>query len=144
MKRQFLLKLIEKYSLANQNRQEQECYKRYYLYYLLSKTGMGCSSIGRSFGKDHATVLYGLKQHRKWYKMKDERYMNTIKPLMDEVLLFENDLQYIPVSINKRGVNYDITFTLEIDKQTAMSFENKTTLNEIVAKLIEINTLSKV
>ena len=35
MKRQFILNLIEKYSLANQNRQEQECYKRYYLYYLL-------------------------------------------------------------------------------------------------------------
>ena len=76
--------------------------------------------------------------------MKDERYMNTIKPLMDEVLLFENDMQYIPVSIKKRGVNYDITFTLEIDKKTAMSFEDKTTLNEIVAKFIEINTLSKV
>lgn len=75
--------------------------------------------------------------------MKDERYMNTIKQLMDEVLMFENDMQYIPVSINKRGVNYDITFTLEIDKETAMSFEDKTTLNEIVAKLIEINTLSK-
>lgn len=144
MKRQFLLKLIEKYSLANQNRQEQECYKRYYLYYLLSKTGMGCSSIGRSFKKDHASVIYGLKQHKKWYRMKDERYMDTIKILMDEITMFENNMQYIPVSIKKRGVNYDITFTLEIDKETAMSFEDKTTLNEIVANFIEINTLGKV
>lgn len=62
---------------------------------------------------------------------------------MDEITMFENDLQYIPVSIKKRGVNYDITFTLEIDKEIAESFEDKTTLNEIVAKLIEINTLSK-
>lgn len=143
MKRQFIISLIAKYDLATKNRQEQECYKRYYLYYLLSKTGMGWSAIGRAFKKDHATVIYGIKQHKKWYKLKDQRYMSCIKQLMDEVLMFENDLQYIPVSINQRGVNYDITFTLEIDKETAQSFEGKTTLNEIVAKLIEIRSLSK-
>lgn len=69
--------------------------------------------------------------------------MDTIKQLMDEVLMFENDMQYIPVSIKKKGVNYELTFTLEIDKDIAESFEDKTTLNEIVAKFIEINTLSK-
>lgn len=70
--------------------------------------------------------------------------MDTIKQLMDEVMMFENDLQYIPVSIKKKGVNYEITFTLEIDKDMAQSFEGQTTLNEIVAKFIEINTLSKI
>jgi transcriptional regulator CtsR len=144
MKREFLLNLIDKYNLANNNRQESECYKRYYLYYLLSRTGMGCSSIGRAFGKDHASVIYGIKQHKKWYKLKDQRYMDTIKQLMDELLMFECEMQYIPVTIKKRGVNYDITFTLEIDKDMAQSFEGQTTLNEIVAKFIEINTLSKI
>lgn len=144
MKRKFLLNLIDKYDLANNNRQESECYKRYYLYYLLSRTGMGCSSISRAFGKNHATVIYGIKQHRKWYKLKDQRYMDTIKQLMDEVMMFENDLQYIPVSIKKKGVNYELTFTLELDKEMAESFEDLKTLNEIVAKFIEINTLSKV
>lgn len=143
MKRQFILKMMHKYDLINNNREESMCYKRYYIFYLLSKTGMGLSSIGRATGKHHASVIYGIRQHKKWYKLKDERYMNTIKPLMDEITMFENDLQYIPVSIKKRGVNYDITFTLEIDKEIAESFEGKTTLNEIVAKLIEINTLSK-
>lgn len=143
MKRQFILKLIEKYSLATNTRQESYCYKRFYIYYLLSRTGMGLSSIGRCFGKNHATVIYGIKQHKKWYKMKDQRYMDTIKQLTDEILMFENDLQYIPVNIKKKGVNYEITFTLELDKEMAESFENKTTLNEIVAKFIEINTLSK-
>ncbi len=70
--------------------------------------------------------------------------MDTIKQLMDELLMFECEMQYIPVTIKKRGVNYDITFTLEIDKDMAQSFEGQTTLNEIVAKFIEINTLSKV
>lgn len=143
MKREFLLNLIDKYDLANNIKTEEMAYKRFYLFYLLSRTGMGCSSIARCFGKNHATVIYGIKQHRKWYKLKDQRYMDTIKQLMDEVLMFENDLQYIPVSIKKKGVNYEITFTLEIDKHMAESFENKTTLNEIVAKFIEINTLSK-
>jgi hypothetical protein len=63
---------------------------------------------------------------------------------MDELLMFECEMQYIPVTIKKRGVNYDITFTLEIDKDMAQSFEGQTTLNEIVAKFIEINTLSKI
>ena len=142
MKRQFLLNLIDKYDLANNNRQESECYKRYYLYYLMSRTGMGCSSISRCFGKNHATVIYGIKQHRKWYKLKDQRYMDTIKKLMDEVLMYESDLQYIPVSIKKKGVNYDVTFTLEIDKETAQEFETYTTLNQIITKFIEINTLN--
>jgi hypothetical protein len=142
MKREFILKLIDKYSLANHKKHEEIAYKRFYLFYLLSKTGMGSSSIARCFGKNHASVIYGIKQHKKWFKMKDERYMDTIKILMDEITMFENDLQYIPVSIKKRGVNYDITFTLEIDKEIAESFEDKTTLNEIVAKLIEINTLN--
>lgn len=85
-----------------------------------------------------------MKQHKKWYKLKDERYLNTIKPLVDEIMMFESNMQYIPVIINKRGVNYDITFTLEIDKKTAQSFHGKTTLNEIITKFIEINTLSQV
>jgi hypothetical protein len=144
MKRQFILKLIEKYSLATNTRQESDCYKRFYIYYLLNKTGMTVSSIGRSFGKNHATIIYGMKQHKKWYKLKDERYLNTIKPLVDEIMMFESNMQYIPVTINKRGVNYDITFTLEIDKKMAHSFQGKTTLNEIITKFIEINTLSQV
>ena len=144
MKREFLLSLIDKYDLANNIKTEEMAYKRFYLFYLLSRTGMGSSSISRCFQKNHASVIYGIKQHRKWYKLKDQRYMDTIKQLMDELLMFECEMQYIPVTIKKRGVNYDITFTLEIDKDMAQSFEGQTTLNEIVAKFIEINTLSKI
>jgi len=144
MKREFLLNLIDKYDLANNIKTEEMAYKRFYLFYLLSRTGMGSSSIARCFGKNHASVIYGIKQHKKWYKLKDQRYMDTIKQLMDELLMFECEMQYIPVTIKKRGVNYDITFTLEIDKDMAQSFEGQTTLNEIVAKFIEINTLSKI
>ena len=144
MKREFLLSLIDKYDLANNIKTEEMAYKRFYLFYLLSRTGMGSSSISRCFQKNHASVIYGIKQHKKWYKLKDQRYMDTIKQLMDELLMFECEMQYIPVTIKKRGVNYDITFTLEIDKDMAQSFEGQTTLNEIVAKFIEINTLSKI
>jgi transcriptional regulator CtsR len=142
MKREFLLNLIDKYNLANNNRQESECYKRYYLYYLLSRTGMGCSSIGRATGKHHASVIYGIRQHKKWYKLKDQRYMSIIKPLMDEMLCFDNDMHIIPINIKRRGVNYDVTFTLEIDKETAQEFETYTTLNQIITKFIELNTLN--
>jgi chromosomal replication initiation ATPase DnaA len=79
MKRKFILKLIDKYNLATTSRVETQCYKRYYLYYLLSKTGMSLSSIARAFGKGHATVIHGIKEHKKWHKIQDERYMDTIK-----------------------------------------------------------------
>jgi hypothetical protein len=68
--------------------------------------------------------------------------MDTIKQLMDELLMFECEMQYIPVTIKKRGVNYDVTFTLEIDKETAQEFETYTTLNQIITKFIELNTLN--
>ena len=144
MKRNFIINLIDKYNLRIKNRSEDIAYKRFYLFYLLTKTGMGCKAVGEAFNKDHSTILYGVKQHKKWYKLKDERYMNAIEPLMNEMLMFESEEQYIPVKIQKRGVNYEISFTLEIDKAIAESFQNKVTLNQIVAKLIEINTLSKV
>jgi len=123
MKRKFILKLIDKYNLATKTRQETQCYKRYYLYYHLSKTGMSLSSIARAFGKGHATVIHGIKEHKKWHKVQDERYMDTI----------------IPVKIKRRGVSYDFTFTLEVDKEFAESFTDKTTLNEIVTKFMQIN-----
>lgn len=144
MKRKFIINLIDKYNLRTKDRYEDTAYKRFYLFYLLTKTGMGCATIGKEFNRDHSTVLYGVKQHKKWYKLKDERYMNAIEPLMNEMLMFESEDQYIPVSIQKKGVHYDIILTLEIDKEIAESFQNKVTLNQIVAKLIEINTLSKV
>jgi hypothetical protein len=139
MKRKFILKLIDKYNLATKTRQETQCYKRYYLYYLLSKTGMSLSSIARAFGKGHATVIHGIKEHKKWHKVQDERYMDTIKNLMEEMQCFDNDMHIIPVKIKRRGVSYDFTFTLEVDKEFAESFTDKTTLNEIVTKFMQIN-----
>ncbi len=68
--------------------------------------------------------------------------MSIIKPLMDEMLCFDNDMHIIPINIKRRGVNYDVTFTLEIDKETAQEFETYTTLNQIITKFIELNTLN--
>jgi len=44
MKRQFIISLIAKYDLANTRRKEEEVYKRYYIYYMLSRIGMGSSA----------------------------------------------------------------------------------------------------
>jgi hypothetical protein len=143
MKRKFILKLIDKYNLATKSRVESHCYKRYYIYYLLSKTGMSLSSIGRALGKGHATVIHGIKEHKKWHKLQDERYMDTIKTLIEEMQCFDNEMHIIPVKIKKRGVCYDFTFTLEVDKEFANSFGDSTTLNEIVTKFMEINLVEK-
>ena len=43
------------------------------------------------------------------------------------------------LKIKRRGVSYDFTFTLEVDKEFAESFTDKTTLNEIVTKFMQLN-----
>lgn len=144
MKRQFIISLIAKYDLANTRRKEEEVYKRYYIYYMLSRIGMGSSAIAREFKKDHASVIHGIKQHKKWYKLNDQRYLNAIKILVDEVEMYDNNLHFIPVNIRRRGEKSDITFTLEFDEEIVHIFEDKLTLNELITRLISIRSLIKV
>jgi hypothetical protein len=74
-----IVDIIEEFNLKSNTRERGTVYKRYYLYNVLTKrrhltTGM----TGKFFGKDHSSVIHGLKQHEFWWKVKDKGYLSQV------------------------------------------------------------------
>jgi len=87
--------IIEKYNLTQKNRKHTIIYKRYFLYYQLQKAKLSLSHIGLLFNKDHATVIHGIKMHKRFTKMKDSIYLHHIQCVVD-------DLDHVPQTRNLR------------------------------------------
>jgi hypothetical protein len=87
--------IIEKYNLTRRDRHQSIIYKRYFLYYQLQKAKLSLSHIGLLFNKDHATVIHGIKMHKRFTKMKDSIYLHHIQCVID-------DLNHIPQTRNLR------------------------------------------
>lgn len=74
------MELVRKYitqeNLQQQNRKREKVYTRYYLYqYLREGYNMSLQAIGQEFKRDHATILHGLREYKKF---KDDKYfINT-------------------------------------------------------------------
>ena len=88
--------IIEKYNLTQKNRKQTIIYKRYFLYYQLQKAKLSLSHIGLLFKKDHASVIHGIKMHKRFTKMKDAIYLNHIQSVVDE-------LNHVPETRNLRN-----------------------------------------
>ena len=71
------LESFEKINLNSSSRQRDLVYMRAYLYFELSKLKINKCDIGRMFNRDHASVIYGLKVHKNYYK-KDKIYSDSI------------------------------------------------------------------
>lgn len=77
-----IVDIIEKFNLTTKTRKRGIVYKRYYLYHVLtSRRFLTCSMTGKFFGKDHSTVIHGLKLHNYWWKVKDMNYLTEINPI---------------------------------------------------------------
>jgi hypothetical protein len=42
------------------------------------------NEIGAIFGKDHATILHGIRMHEAWSLLKDKEYLKIIDPIREE------------------------------------------------------------
>lgn len=85
-----IVKLIDRYGLKTPKRTRELVYQRYYIYKELRKY-MLLEQIGRLFGKDHATVLHGIKMARMFEHMNDAVYFQYIKHIRaDFTCLMEN------------------------------------------------------
>ncbi len=73
-----LVKLIEMYGLKTSKRNRELVYQRFYMYKELRKW-LTLEQVGRLFGKDHATVIYGIKMARMFEHMNDTMYFEYIK-----------------------------------------------------------------
>lgn len=75
--------LIKQYGLDLNSRSQTLVYQRFYLYYELRKN-CTLQEIGEIFGKDHASVLHGIKMHEAWSLVNDKQYLSTIKPIKED------------------------------------------------------------
>ena len=97
--------LIEKYSLKEKTRKRDVIFKRYYIYNELRNYGLSLNMIGEIFGKNHATILNGLRVHNDMLISKNVDYISEtsiIKSTLD-------GLDFPDVSpFFKKGKYYDL------------------------------------
>ena len=78
----FLKEQITKYQLATNSRNRAYVYKRYYVMYRLNKCKVSLTQIGKMLNRHHATVIHGIRMHRRWSRMQDKVYLHEIEPLI--------------------------------------------------------------
>jgi IS30 family transposase len=77
----FLIGQIAKYQLDNNYRYRDCVYKRFYVMYRLQKCKLSLTKIGELLNRHHATVIHGIRMHRRWSRMNDEVYLNSIEAI---------------------------------------------------------------
>ena len=80
-----IVKLIDIYGLKTSNRKRELVYQRFYMYKELRKW-LTLEQVGRLFGKDHATVIYGIKMAKMFEHMNDTIYSEYIKHIRSDYL----------------------------------------------------------
>ena len=68
--------LIEQDNLNIPSRAQNKTHKRYFLYKKMRDfTDLTFEEIGEYFGRDHATVMHGIKKHDLYTDIKDSKYL---------------------------------------------------------------------
>jgi hypothetical protein len=73
--------LIELYKLTDKTRKREIIYKRFFIYNELRQAGLTFSQIGEIFGKNHATIMYGISVQNDLLRFKDAVYLAEIETL---------------------------------------------------------------
>ena len=82
----FLKLQITKYQLDTDSRNRAYVYKRYYVMYRLNKCKVSLTQIGKMLNRHHATVIHGIRMHRRWTRMQDKVYLHEIEPLVQSAI----------------------------------------------------------
>ena len=86
----FLKEQITKHQLDNNSRHRSYVYKRYYVMYRLNKCKVSLTQIGKMLNRHHATVIHGIRMHRRWSRQLDKVYLHEVEPLVQTA----KDLNY--------------------------------------------------
>lgn len=84
--------LIEQDNLNVPSRAQSKTHKRYFLYKKMREMGLTYEEVGEYFGRDHATVIAGVKKHDIYTEIKDSKYLKDIEEYDN---LFQDDQRYI-------------------------------------------------
>lgn len=71
--------LIDEDNLNIKSRIQSKTHKRYFLYKHMRDIGLTFEEIGSYFGRDHATVMAGIKKHDTYIEIKDLKYIKDIE-----------------------------------------------------------------
>ena len=113
----FLKEQITKYQLATNSRNRSYVYKRYYVMYRLNKCKLTLSEIGRLMNRHHATVIHGIKMHRRWSRQQDKVYLHEIEPLVQAALQDNYEDKYKVSAIEQFNyINVRIQMPWDYDK----------------------------
>ena len=113
----FLKQQITKYQLATNSRNRSYVYKRYYVMYRLNKCKLTLSEIGRLMNRHHATVIHGIKMHRRWSRQQDKVYLHEIEPLVEAALQDNYEDKYKVSAIEQFNyINVRIQMPWDYDK----------------------------
>lgn len=82
----FLKLQIDKYQLDTDSRHRSYVYKRYYVMYKLNKCKVSLTQIGKMLNRHHATVIHGIRMHRRWSRQQDKVYLHEIEPLVQSAI----------------------------------------------------------
>jgi len=113
----FLKLQITKYQLDTDSRNRAYVYKRYYVMYRLNKCKVSLTQIGKMLNRHHATVIHGIRMHRRWTRMQDKVYFHEIEPLVQSALNNDYEDKYKVSAIeNFNYINVRIQMPWEYDK----------------------------
>lgn len=113
----FLKSQIAKYQLATNSRNRSYVYKRYYVMYRLNKCKVSLTQIGKMLNRHHATVIHGIRMHRRWTRMQDKVYLHEIEPLVQSAINNDYEDKYKVSAIeNFNYINVRIQMPWEYDK----------------------------
>ena len=113
----FLKLQITKYQLDTDSRNRAYVYKRYYVMYRLNKCKLTLSEIGRLMNRHHATVIHGIRMHRRWSRMQDKVYLHEIEPLVQSSINDNYEDKYKVSAVeNFNYINVRIQMPWDYDK----------------------------
>ena len=113
----FLKSQIAKYQLDTDCRNRSYVYKRYYVMYRLNKCKVSLTQIGKMLNRHHATVIHGIRMHRRWSRQLDKVYLHEIDPLVQAAINNDYEDKYKVSAIeNFNYINVRIQMPWEYDK----------------------------
>ena len=113
----FLKEQITKYQLATNSRNRSYVYKRYYVMYRLNKCKVSLTQIGKMLNRHHATVIHGIKMHRRWSRQLDKVYLHEIDPLVQTAKDQNYEDKYKVSAVEQFNyINVKIQMPYEYDK----------------------------
>ena len=113
----FLIGQIAKYQLDTDSRNRAYVYKRYYVMYRLNKCKVSLTQIGKMLNRHHATVIHGIRMHRRWSRQLDKVYLHEIDPLVQTAKDQNYEDKYKVSAIeNFNYINVRIQMPWEYDK----------------------------